>query len=77
MHLIVSDRCRGLVEAAAEFYRQVRGPRCVGRWYRNIFSDVPTTTAEEIAAMFEASQAPEDAAAAQEKRPPWWKSSGR
>jgi len=62
--LIVSDKCLGLVEAAAEFYPEARWQRCVVYWYRNIFSDVPTTKVKEVAAMLKAIHAQEDAAQA-------------
>ena len=67
VQLIISDRCLGLVEAAAEFYPEARWQRCVVHWYRNIFSDVPTTKVKEVAAMLKAIHAQEDAASAQEK----------
>jgi transposase-like protein len=67
VQLIISDRCLGLVEAAAEFYPQARWQRCVVHWYRNIFSDVPNTKIKEVAAMLKAIHAQEDAASAQVK----------
>lgn len=67
VQLIVSDKCLGLVEAAAEFYPEARWQRCVVHWYRNIFSDVPTTKVKEVAAMLKAIHAQEDAASAQAK----------
>ncbi|MBP7051027.1 MAG: IS256 family transposase [Phycisphaerae bacterium] len=67
VQLIVSDRCLGLVEAATEFYPEARWQRCVVHWYRNIFSDVPSTKIKEVAAMLKAIHAQEDAAAAQAK----------
>jgi transposase-like protein len=67
VQLIVSDRCMGLVEAAAEFYPQARWQRCVVHWYRNIFSDVPSTKVKEVAAMLKAIHAQEDAASAQRR----------
>jgi len=67
VQLIVSDKCMGLVEAAAQFYPEARWQRCVVHWYRNIFSDVPTTKVKEVAAMLKAIHAQEDAAAAQVK----------
>ncbi len=51
VQLTVSDRYVGLVEAAAEFYPQARWQRCVVHWYRNLFSDVPTTKVKEVTAM--------------------------
>jgi putative transposase len=67
VQLIISDRCLGLVEAAAEFYPQACWQRCVVHWYRNIFSDVPNTKVKEVAAMLKAIHAQEDAASAQVK----------
>ncbi len=67
VQLIVSDKCLGLVEAATEFYPEARWQRCVVHWYRNIFSDVPTTKVKEVAAMLKAIHAQEDATSAQEK----------
>jgi putative transposase len=67
VQLIISDKCMGLVEAATEFYPDARWQRCVVHWYRNIFSDVPSTKIKEVAAMLKAIHAQEDAAAAQAK----------
>jgi transposase-like protein len=67
VELIISDKCLGLVEAATEFYPEARWQRCVVHWYRNIFSDVPSTKVREVAAMLKAIHAQEDADAAQEK----------
>ena len=67
VQLVVSDKCLGLVEAAAEFYPEARWQRCVVHWYRNIFSEVPTTKVKEVAAMLKAIHAQEDAESAQDK----------
>lgn len=67
VRLIVSDKCMGLVEAAAEFYPEARWQRCVVHWYRNIFSEVPKTKIKEVAAMLKAIHAQEDAASAEQK----------
>lgn len=67
VELIISDKCLGLVEAATEFYPEASWQRCVVHWYRNIFSDVPSTKVKEVAAMLKAIHAQEDAASAQEK----------
>jgi putative transposase len=67
VRLIVSDKCMGLVEAAAEFYPEARWQRCVVHWYRNIFSEVPKTKVKEVAAMLKAIHAQEDAASAEQK----------
>jgi transposase-like protein len=67
VQLIISDKCLGLVEAAAEHYPQARWQRCVVHWYRNIFTEVPKTKVKEVAAMLKAIHAQEDAASAREK----------
>jgi putative transposase len=67
IELIISDKCIGLVEAATEFYPEARWQRCVVHWYRNIFSEVPTTKIKDVAAMLKAIHAQEDAESAQEK----------
>src|SRR6516225_2874703 len=65
--LITSDACIGLAESAAEFFLEAAWQRCFVHWYRNIFSQVPSTTVREIAAMLKAIHASEDLAAAREK----------
>lgn len=67
VQLIISDKCLGLVEAATEFYPEARWQRCVVHWYRNIFSEVPSTKVKEVAAMLKAIHAQEDADSAQAK----------
>jgi putative transposase len=68
VQLIISDRCLGLVEAAAEFYPEARWQRCVVHWYRNIFSDVPSTKVKEVAAMLKRIRL-----RPRRKPPPWWR----
>jgi putative transposase len=67
IRLIVSDKCMGLVEAAGEFYPAALWQRCVVHWYRNIFSEVPSTKVKEVAAMLKAIHAQEDLESAQAK----------
>ena len=67
VRLIISDACLGLAESAAEFFPEAAWQRCVVHWYRNIFSDVPSTKVREIAAMLKAIHASEDIGAAREK----------
>jgi len=64
VRLVVSDRCIGLVESAAEFFPEADWQRCVVHWYRNIFSVVPTQKVREVAAMLKAIHAQEDRKAA-------------
>jgi transposase-like protein len=62
--LVVSDKCLGLVEAVAESFPEARWQRCVVHFYRNIFTEVPTTKVKEVAAMLKAVHAQEDREAA-------------
>ena len=64
VQLIISDACRGLVEAAPEFYPEARWQRCVVHFYRNVFSDAPNNKVAEVARMLKAIHAQEDAASA-------------
>src|SRR5262245_21521469 len=67
VRLIVSDACRGLVEAAAELYPEADWQRCVVHFYRNVFSHVPNGKVAEIARMLKAIHAQEDRKAAAAK----------
>jgi transposase-like protein len=62
VQLIISDACRGLVEAAPEFFPQARWQRCVVHFYRNVFSHAPNNKVAEVARMLKAIRAQEDAA---------------
>lgn len=52
--LIVSDACRGLVEATNELYPDAQLQRCVVHFYRNVFSHVPNSKVAEVARMLKA-----------------------
>lgn len=67
MRLIISDACRGLVEAVAEVFPTTDWQRCVVHWYRNVLSHVPNGKVAEIARMLKAIHAQEDRKAAQAK----------
>ena len=54
VRLIISEACLGLSESAAEFFPEAAWQRCIVHWYRNIFSYVPSTKVQEIAAMLKA-----------------------
>ena len=64
VQLIVSDACRGLIEAAAELYPDARWQRCVVHFYRNVFSHAPNSKVAEVARMLKAIHAQEDAQSA-------------
>ena len=67
VQLIISDACRGLVEAAPEFFPDARWQRCVVHFYRNVFSHAPNSKVAEVARMLKAIHAQEDAASAAAK----------
>jgi len=64
VQLIVSDACRGLIEAVAELYPNARWQRCVVHFYRNVFSHAPNNKVAEVARMLKAIHAQEDAQSA-------------
>ena len=65
--VFVSDKCLGLVEALADFYPEAHWQRCVMHWYRNVWTEVPSTKVKEVAAMLKAIHAQEDLEAARGK----------
>jgi transposase-like protein len=67
VQLIISDACRGLVEAAPEFFPEAQWQRCVVHWYRNVFSHSPKGKVAEIARMLKAVHAQEDRKSASAK----------
>ena len=67
VRLIISDACRGLMEAAAEVFPNTDWQRCVVHFYRNVFSHVPNTKVAEVARMLKAIHAQENRNAAQTK----------
>jgi putative transposase len=67
VRLIISDACRGLVEAVTEVYPNTDWQRCIVHFYRNVFSHVPNTKVGEVARMLKAIHAQECRTAAQTK----------
>jgi putative transposase len=67
VRLIISDACRGLIEAAGEVFPKTDWQRCVVHFYRNVFSHVPNGKVAEIARMLKAIHAQEDRTAAEAK----------
>jgi putative transposase len=67
VQLIISDACRGLIEAIAEVYPQSEWQRCSVHFYRNVFSHVPNQKVAEVARMLKAIHAQEDRSAAEAK----------
>jgi transposase-like protein len=65
--LIISDKCMGLVESIAEYYPEALWQRCTVHFYRNVFTNVPSTKVKDVAAMLKAIHAQEDRDAAIEK----------
>jgi putative transposase len=67
VRLIISDACRGLIEAAAEVFPNTDWQRCTVHFYRNVFSHAPNNKVAEVARMLKAIHAQEDRAAALSK----------
>jgi len=67
VRLIISDACRGLIEAVAEVFPKTDWQRCVVHFYRNVFSHVPNGKVAEVARMLKAIHVQEDRKAAQVK----------
>jgi len=67
VRLIISDACRGLVEAVEEVFPQTDWQRCVVHFYRNVFSHVPNGRIAEVARMLKAIHIQEDRKAAEKK----------
>jgi putative transposase len=67
VRLIISDACRGLIEAAAEVFPKTDWQRCTVHFYRNVFGHTPNNKVAEVARMLKAIHAQEDRAAAQAK----------
>lgn len=67
VRLFISDKCMGLVESLGEYYPDAQWQRCTVHFYRNVFTNVPTTKGHEVAAMLKAIHAQEDREAAIEK----------
>jgi len=68
IRLVVSDKCLGVVEAAAAVYPDARWQRCVVHFERNVLTAVPREKAGEVGAMLRAIYASEDRPAAEAKR---------
>lgn len=67
VRLIISDACRGLIEAAGEVFPKTDWQRCTVHFYRNVFSHAPNNKVGEVARMLKAIHAQEDRAAALSK----------
>ena len=65
--LIISDACRGLIEAAGEVFPSTDWQRCSVHFYRNVFSHAPNNKVAEVARMLKAIHAQEDRPAAMAK----------
>jgi putative transposase len=64
VRLVTSDKCLGLVEAVGETFPEAMWQRCIVHFYRNVFTEVPSTKVKEVAAMLKAIHAQEDREAA-------------
>ena len=57
----------GLVESLSEYYPDSLWQRCTVHFYRNVFTNVPSTKVKDVVAMLKAIHAQEDRQAALEK----------
>jgi putative transposase len=64
VQLIISDKCRGLIEASVECFPQADWQRCMVHWYRNVLSAVPRHRSRDVAVMLKTIHAQEDKPAA-------------
>jgi len=67
VHLVVGDKCTGMLEAAAEVFPQAKYQRCIVHFYRNVFSVTPGGKIKQVSRMLKAIHAQESKAAAREK----------
>lgn len=67
VRLVVSDKCLGVVEAAASVYPEALWQRCVVHFERNVLTAVPREKAREVGAMLRAIYGSEDRVAAESK----------
>ena len=67
VQLLISDTCMGLKESVADYYPVARWKRCVVHFYRNVFSHVPNTKANEVTRMLKAIHAQESLQTARSK----------
>ncbi len=67
VRLFISDKCMGLVESLGEYYPEAQWQRCSVHFYRNVFTNVPSTKVKDVAAMLKAIHAQEDREASIEK----------
>jgi transposase-like protein len=67
VRLVTSDKCLGVVEAAATVFPDAGWQRCVVHFERNVLSAVPRERMAEVAAMMKAVYASEDRSAAEAK----------
>lgn len=67
VRLVISDKCMGLVESAAEHYPEADWQWCKVHFYRDVWKDVPKFRMKEVTAMLKAIHAQEDYEAAMKK----------
>ena len=60
IHLLISDKSLGLLEALYEFYPATRWQRCVVHFYRNVLHATPQGKAREVSLMLKAIHAQEN-----------------
>lgn len=67
VHLVVSDKAGGALEAISEFFPSALWQRCMVHFYRNVFTKVPYNKINEVSAMLKAIHAQENISEARKK----------
>lgn len=67
VRLVVGDKCLGMLEAVGEIFPEVKYQRCIGHFYRNVFSVTPRSKVKLLVKMLKAIHAQESKKAAREK----------
>ena len=67
VHLIIGDKCLGMLESIPEVFPVVKYQRCTVHFYRNIFSATPRNKMKEVSMLLKAIHAQECKTSAKEK----------
>ena len=67
VHLIIGDKCLGMLESIPEVFPEARYQCCTVHFYRNVFTVTPRTKMRTVAMMLKAIHAQESKKSAQEK----------
>ena len=67
IHLIIGDKCLGMLESIPEVFPEARYQRCTVHFYRNVFTVIPRTKMRTVSMMLKAIHAQESKKSAREK----------